>query len=449
ILYNGAYLLKNFTPKSVIEYEMNPNYWDIEHVYIPNVRLLYFGESDPTSIFTMFDRGELKSAPVYANNPGMYKIAKKKYSDSIFITDSGSASFFGGFVFDRNSYASPIDKTQDVSVKTEKQRADTKKAILNQQFRQSIVFALNTSMVNAQEVGEDLKYTSLRNTLSKPDFVYSSSGKTFGEMVSEQLTKLNDKLYPEGLDLNDGQMAYYNVEVARLLMSDAKRALQKEGVSFPVYLDLQVNGDNDMSFRSAQALKATLEKNLNQDIIINLIISNTESLVAVKRAEQVNADLVFATAWSPDYGDPKTYLDILDPDSGDMLKVFGLNFSGREVGDDAKIKEEIGLYQFKSLKDMANDEVGNLDIRYELYAKAEAYILDQAYIIPYGVSGGSYAVTRAVPYTKIYAPYGLSGAKFKRMQISDEVITVSERETLRVEWENQIRLLNGQGTVSE
>ncbi|MGL4372145.1 MAG: peptide ABC transporter substrate-binding protein, partial [Turicibacter sp.] len=135
--------------------------------------------------------------------------------------------------------------------------------------------------------------------------------------------------------------------------------------------------------------------------------------------------------------------------SGDMLKVFGLNFSGREVGDDAKIKEEIGLYQFKSLKDMANDEVGNLDIRYELYAKAEAYILDQAYIIPYGVSGGSYAVTRAVPYTKIYAPYGLSGAKFKRMQISDEVITVSERETLRVEWENQIRLLNGQGTVSE
>ena len=34
ILYNGPYILKTLTSKSLIEYEKNPNYWDKEKVKI-------------------------------------------------------------------------------------------------------------------------------------------------------------------------------------------------------------------------------------------------------------------------------------------------------------------------------------------------------------------------------------------------------------------------------
>ncbi|HAX72125.1 MAG TPA: peptide ABC transporter substrate-binding protein [Firmicutes bacterium] len=438
ILYNGAYLLKNLTPKSVIEYEMNPNYWDVEHVYIPKVRLLFFGEGDPSSMFTMFDQGDLASAPVYANNPGMFKAAKDKYGDSIFVTDNGRASFFATFVFDRNIYHSPIDSKVDVSSKTEKQKEDTKKAIWNKEFRQAIMFALDTSAINAQEVGHDLKYLSLRNMLSQPDFVYNSKGESFGELVAKNLTTLNPQLYPSGIDLSDGAMAYYNVETAQKRMAVAKEKLLDEGVDFPVQLDLIVNGEVDMSFRSAQAIKSTLEYNLKGDVQVNLIISDTENMVAMQSADQVNTDLYFASAWSPDYGDPKTYLDTLDPDCGDLLKSFGLNYTGSEVGEDAIIKKRIGLYEYKALKEAADSEYYDLDKRYERYAKTEAYAIDQAYLIPYTTSGGSYAVTKVVPYTRIYSPYGLSPAKFKRMQISDQVITVKEREGLKATWEQRV-----------
>ena len=50
ILYNGPYILKNFTSKSVIEYEKNPNYWDKEKVKIEKVKLTYYDGSDQESL---------------------------------------------------------------------------------------------------------------------------------------------------------------------------------------------------------------------------------------------------------------------------------------------------------------------------------------------------------------------------------------------------------------
>ena len=42
ILYNGPYILKTLTSKSLIEYEKDPNYWDKEKVKIEKVKLTYY-----------------------------------------------------------------------------------------------------------------------------------------------------------------------------------------------------------------------------------------------------------------------------------------------------------------------------------------------------------------------------------------------------------------------
>ncbi|MTL35717.1 peptide ABC transporter substrate-binding protein, partial [Turicibacter sanguinis] len=256
-------------------------------------------------------------------------------------------------------------------------------------------------------------------------------------LVSAALTASNPTEYPAGFDLSDGQLAYYNTDLATQYMAQAVEELSAQGVEFPVQLDVIVNGESEKGFRAAQAYKATVEANLS-DVQINLIISDSTNMAASKTADQMNCDLYIGAGWGPDYGDPKTYVDIVDPDSGDMLKYFGLNWTGSEVGDDAAVKEAIGLYEFQALKNAAEAIVDDLDLRYELYAKAEAYLLENAILIPYITQGGGYAVSRVVPYTQPYAAYGLSDNKYKGMQVSNEVITVEEREALKADWESKL-----------
>lgn len=439
ILYNGAYFLKNFTSKSVIEYEANPHYWDQDNVHVKAVKLIYAGAAAPTSLFLAFDRGEIVAAPIDVHNPSIVAVARKKYGDSIFVTDTNAALIFATFNFNRTLYHSPLNPRVDRSLKSEKQRQDTKLAILNTSFRQGLLRAIDTVAINSQTVGEELKYVSLRNMLTQPTFVYTSQNQAYGELVTSALKRLDPEVYPPEFSADDGQAAYYNPELAKALMMQAKSELKESGVDFPVYLDVLVNGENERNFRTAQALKQSVEEHLSGLVQINLTLSARHHFLAAKTADLINTDLYFYTAWSPDYGDPKSYLDILDPRSGDMLKSFGLNRQAEESSEEAKIKEGIGLQTFKRLKDVADQEVKDLDLRYALYAEAEAYMIHQAYLIPLYASGGSYAVSRVIPYTKSYSPYGLSEMKFKRMQLSSEIITVRERNQYYKKWLNEMR----------
>ena len=438
ILYNGAYILSNYASKSVIEYTANENYWDAEHVYIPKVKLVYYNGSDPDSLFNGFDKGEYSAAPVYTDNAAIYKTAKEKYGDAIYISRTTSMTFWISWIFDRNIYHAPGNETQDVSPQTDKQKADTSLAKQNTAFRKAIFYASDISAVNSQYVGEDLKLGRLRNTLTQPDFVLTSDGTLYGDLVSKALTQTNPTEYPEGFDLSDGQLAYYNPELALQYANQAKEELGALGVEFPIQLDAIVNGESEKGVKAAQALADVLETNLDGFVKLNIILSDSTTMSSMNTADTMNTDLYIGTGWGPDYGDPKTYVDIMDPDSGDMLKYLGLNWTGSEVGEDAAVKEAIGLYEFKALKDAAEAVIDDNDKRFELYAQAEAYLLDNALFIPYITQGGNYSVSKVVPYTNLYGAYGLSDSKYKYMQVSDSIVTNEEREALKADWESKL-----------
>ena len=117
--------------------------------------------------------------------------------------------------------------------------------------------------VNSQYVGEDLKLGRLRNTLTQPDFVLTSEGTLYGDLVSKALTQTNPTEYPEGFDLSDGQLAYYNPELALQYANQAKEELGALGVEFPIQLDAIVNGESEKGVKAAQALADVLETNLD------------------------------------------------------------------------------------------------------------------------------------------------------------------------------------------
>ena len=80
--------------------------------------------------------------------------------------------------------------------------------------------------------------------------------------------------------------------------------------------------------------------------------------------------------WNPDYDDPSTYLDTLQPASEDQTKVY-LGFAG---GVDNPSAKAVGLDEFAKLLDDANNETQDVVKRYEKYAAAQAWLTDSAIV---------------------------------------------------------------------
>ena len=61
-----------------------------------------------------------------------------------------------------------------------------------------------------------------------------------------------------------------------------------------------------------------------------------------------------------------------------------------------------------------------MDKRYKMFAEAEAFLLDQAFVIPYSIGGGGFMASYLNPLESSYSPFGVSGYKFKGMKIMEK-----------------------------
>ena len=142
ILYCGPYLIKSITSKSSAILEKNPTYWDADNVKISKVKLTYYDGQDSESLIRGFDNGDYTVARVFPNGSN-YKSVEKKHKDDIVYTDQGSSTYNLSFNIDRQAYEI-TKKTTDA------QKASTKKAILNKDFRQT------KNSIALAEISEDL-----------------------------------------------------------------------------------------------------------------------------------------------------------------------------------------------------------------------------------------------------------------------------------------------------
>ena len=84
----------------------------------------------------------------------------------------------GFYNINRTATANANDGTTAKSTKSDEEIQRTNKALQNVHFRRAISFAADRGAYNAQQVGEDLKYTSLRNTFTPGYFVSLSKDTT-------------------------------------------------------------------------------------------------------------------------------------------------------------------------------------------------------------------------------------------------------------------------------
>lgn len=433
ILYNGAYILANNTAKSVIEYRKNDSYWDKKHVYIDNVKFTYYDGSNPDSLFKEFDQGNYSMARVFPNSGG-YKDVEAKYGDNVFYSQPMGTTYNVTFNLDRQSYNA-------TSKKTEQEKADTKKAILNKNFRLAMEFALNKADYLAQNVGKSGSEKGIRNILTPSEFVMVGD-KTYGEVVQEKLRALDPETFGD-VKLADGQEGWYNVDKAKSLFAKAKSELEAQGVKFPIHLDLPQAETSEMLVNQAKSLKHSVESALGSDnVVIDIILLNDDAYNAATyqatTAAAQDFDISTASGWGPDYQDPSTYLDIYDSRTGAQLQNLGLEPS--EIAKDnssAEVVKEIGLTEYDALLDKADAITANdqIEKRYEAYADAEAWLAANALQIPVQAFGATPRVSKEVPFTRQFSWVGLANQKYKNLKLQGDAVTTKQYDKALKDWE--------------
>jgi len=84
----------------------------------------------------------------------------------------------------------------------------------------------------------------------------------------------------------------------------------------------------------------------------------------------------------------------------------------------------------------AKAELTDLGRRYELFAKAEAHLIQEAFVIPYAVGGGGFVASKLDPFMSPYAPFGISNLKFKFQVVRETPMTTDEYYEAFKQWEN-------------
>ena len=429
ILYCGPYLIKSITSKSSAILEKNPTYWDADNVKISKVKLTYYDGQDSESLIRGFDNGDYTVARVFPNGSN-YKSVEKKHKDDIVYTDQGSSTYNLSFNIDRQAYEI-TKKTTDA------QKTSTKKAILNKDFRQAIMFAFNRKAYVAQTNGEAGANKVIRNTFTPPNFV-QINGQQFGDAVEKDLEAYGDEW--KGVSVADGKDTLYNPSKAKEEFAKAKADLQAQGVEFPIHLDLPTSSTYTEGIKQAQSFKQSVESTLGaENIVIDLNMISEDDLQRVtyfaENASQQDWDLNNNLGWGPDYTDPSSYIDITSGKSGENANAY----FGFDAGTNNAAAKAAGFDEYDQLIEDAQKENTDVNKRYEKYAAAQAWLTDSALLIPIHSDGASPVVRKTVPYSAAFAWTGHKGQSFnyKYLEVQDKVVSAKDYDKARDQWKKE------------
>lgn len=350
IAYCGPYLVTNATAKNTIVFKLSDSYWNKDNVNIKTLTWLFNDQSDVTKMYTDAKAGTVD----YVNlNTSTMETAKSEglYDQYAVVSDTDATSFMAFYNINRTATANANDGTTAKSTKSDEEIQRTNKALQNVHFRRAISFAADRGAYNAQQVGEDLKYTSLRNTFTPGYFVSLSkdttiqingtdttfpAGTYYGEIVQKQIDAdgVKIKVWDAENKTSDGFDGWYNPENAVEELNTAIEELAEEGITIdesnPIQMEYPYPSAVEVYTNKANSYKKSVEAALGGKVVINLVdaVDLDGWYYAGYYANygyEANYDVYDVSGWSPDFGDPCSYLDTMLPDyEGYMTKCFGI-----------------------------------------------------------------------------------------------------------------------------
>ena len=402
ILYNGAYVLSTFEPQQKRVYTKNAANWDAENVLIETIEQTYNKEAATISP-ELYKRGDIDDASIDSTIAAEW-LSDEATADLIHpVRQSGFYSYF---------YAFNFDPQFDAMYEPE----NWKIAVNNENFRKSIYAGLDR--VKAMLVTDpDNPEALMFNTVTPPEFV-SIDGVDYTEMGAlAPITEL-------GVDT-------FNEEAALAYKAAAVEELKAAGATLPIKILMSYNPNTTGWAEECVVVEQQLESLLGTDYIDIMIEAGPSSgfLAEVRRSGKY---ALLKCNWGPDYADPNTYTD----------PFYDGTYNWPEKA--TEYNDENGNSIYYNLVDAAREKTGDLTERYLAYAEAEAYLIDKAFIIPFGYGTGGYTASRLNPFESQFAPFGISNERYKGQTLLEKPMNTDEYFEAYDKWEEERAALAGE-----
>lgn len=360
IAYCGPYLVTNYTAQNITSYAANPEFWNTDAVNVQYVNAYYNDGTDATKSYEMAKAGTVAGCSF---NSSTLVLARQEspegetetYFDLYNYTTTNSATTYCGWVnLHRGTWTNYNDTSIGVSPQSEEDIARTRQALSNQNFRLAMAMAFDRGAYNAAQMGEELKYASLKNSYVTGTFASLASdvtvdingtatsfpaGTYYGEVMQAQLDADNvpiqvwDPNANDGVGSSDGFDGWYSADNAVSYLEAAIAELTQVGVEVsaenPIYIDVPYGAYNEVRTNMYNVYKQSIENVLGGRVIVNLIPFDSSldwqyAYYRTSTGAESNYDITPGTSgWGPDYGDPQTFLDTVQP-YGYMTKCIGL-----------------------------------------------------------------------------------------------------------------------------
>ena len=296
------------------------------------------------------------------------------------------------------------------------------KAVANRAFRRCFQEGLNLIPYYARfNKINPLKCEN--NYYTMKGVCYNSKGTDYVDLVAKELGIDGEKY--------DGEtMVHLRKSTADSIAALKKQAMDELtaiGVTFPVKAPFFFVAGNTVAQDNATVLKQCFTDSFGDDFIQLDLGTYVSSLAKEVRIPKLHGFVI--NGWGADFGDPVNFVgqEILH----DSNAYYAVNYSNIQLvaEDPADYQKELvdEFDQFTDLVNAANAIVDDTDARYEAFAKAEAYMINNSLAVPcyYDVR---WCLTHVNEYTKINAMFGPCNFKYVNWETSEDAYTTAQYE---------------------
>ena len=400
IWYSGPYTITSYLHGSEKIFTANPNYWNKANVKTFNTVTVKMVDSAEVA-FQLFQTGELDYVALSQSNlSSIYNAPDNEWHDYLVEARPTKYSYQIHLVYDKKL----ADGSPDVNWNT---------AVANEAFRKSLYYGLDAT--------DYLARTNAINPLSCQNYCYTANGVATTSDGTDYTQLVRNEL---GLQYDYTTYSRVNPELAAQYKAQAIEELTAKGVTFPIVIDYYIAGGNQNAKDTADVLAQIISDCLGDDYVQLNICTYVSSLSNEVRKPQLAS--MYINGWGADFGDPINFLG--QETYGEDGAYYSTSYSMCNNNTDPDL---IACYtEFTRLTNEAKAITDDLDARYAAFAKAEAYMIEKALVIPWNYDV-SWQLTGVNDYSKIYTAYGIQAERYVNWETQFELYTTDDYAALK------------------
>ena len=398
--YNGPYTCSEYIYQNEKVLSKNEAYWNKDNVKLFDTVTVKMVESADVA-FQWFAAGDLDYIDLnQANLSTIYNNEGNEFHDNLVEARPTKYSYQMHFCWDKRNE----DGTPDTNWNT---------AIANENFRLALYYGL--------DITDYLARTNFIHPLSCQNYCYTanavsvtSDGRDYTQLVRDEL----------GLQYDSEKFVRADAAKAAEYKAKAIEELTAAGVELPVKMTHYIMGSNQTAKDSADTLAQIISDCLGDDLVVLEIRTYVSKLNTEVRNPQLAS--FYINGWGADFADPVNFLG--QETYGEDNAFYSQSYSKINNATDEKL---IATYkEFTELVNAAKAITDDLDARYAAFAKAEAYMLQHALVIPWNYEV-TWKVTSINEYSKIYTAYGNQGERYVNWETNSDLYTTEDYEAIK------------------